>query len=1620
MQRKNMVVKKFVAILIVFLLTLSEFSPLMTSYVWALEDVKDNVEFKGYFSSESAENASSFVCDVQESTLKLNFEIKVTDKGYLKSGVLKFGDNLNFSVKEETELQIKDNQIKVKTIAQNESELISIPIEFKRDEKLNSSYLNATNKITFSGVYVDNDAVEHIINKTIDLNLSWKESTSTKIDNSLEKNIDYEIDGKKGKIVQSVVKVYGNNGDNKLPVKNSELRIDVPLIAGMELKTVHVEANKLCYTQGREDYDLEFSDENYKLEEQKLIISVPNNEKDGKIFNSYGEDEYTITYMYVGEKENERRVSGNIEFSLTTYAGEKESQTINCEYNLGEAIGDTVAYTRDDRESLISKGYLMANCEAEKYEITYTKKDVLNISRADLVSSLEIVDQEEFFVENGDSHIYYTDDDESQMSTYVSTKFSRDNLVNVLGEDGKVEILNMNDEVIHSLTFGLEADENGAYVVAYDEPISKVKIRTSKPISDGTISILSTKVIKKLNYSRNLVKDFYKLVSTSKGFVTYNEGAVDELGLAESIVMINPTTSNASLEVSQTELSTTVKNEGVNFKIRLNNNEDMSDLYENPVFEVKLPKAIKEVFIKNIDLFYANDELQIANVETLKGEENLIIRITLSGVQTSYNLNKETNGTIISFDLDLTVDEFTGNISENVEMCYYNASSVKYENEIDWNMLMSQDNVSYFMNGLYIVPVSYKAPEGLVNGQTTVTKDEENSEENNSENTDKVVSVEQGAQSELISEGAPAKLATMNIEIMNNTSKRYSNFKILGRIPFKGNKDIITGEDLGTTVDTILDSVVRSENSDLLYTVYYSENSEATEDIYNEANGWKTNFYKMGGVKSYLIVLNSDYVLEPDQRLAFSYDYMIPANLVNGDAFFGTYATYYQEADGEAISNSSADKIGYETAKKAEVEASIGVVDSKIKELSDVKFEVALKNVSDIDAKNVNVEFDLPEEIEVKTIEGKNVSGMYDAGKVSIVLPELRANAEEKIIIKCVVNRFLAEENKVKLNAIVFGDNLKEQIQIESSEYDVEKTKVMIKDEMLDVKRVAGNESLNVMVVTNVSEQEFNNVKITKKLGENYSFVSSVIDTDLNVTESYNADTHEVTWVIESFKPEDSINIKYVVLVNFLENGVSENINIVETKYDLNDGSEPIVNQEKTLFYQPEIYIAKTNSKELGYAVAGDKVTYVYELKNNSTYDIPSLRVLPTISENAKIDLVTIRTAEGEKYYLGNSLGTILEYIPAGMDVTIIVDASINNDAKGYVSTGIEVKVGKSYSSKQNIYTVLENDNNGDLSYELTGCAYIDENKNQFQDDSEEVLPGVIVELYNSETNERVNSVITDISGRYTFRGLENGKYYAKFNYDDSEYLLSTEVSDTMVQNKASVININDSYITDNISIDSRSVSSVDLGLVEDNIYDMKIDMTVERMTVQNSAESKTFDFLNSKLAKVDIDPKLVGESKVYIEYEIVVMNQGTIPGKVNKLVNYMTEGLEFESELNPDWYIEADGNLYTRALRNQVINPGESRELKLVLVKNMTETNTGLVHNSVEIADAINDKGILDCDSVYGNQLDEDDLSCADCIVGVSTGKIAVILPIVLISVIILIPLIVLVWRIIEKRRYV
>ena len=118
--------------------------------------------------------------------------------------------------------------------------------------------------------------------------------------------------------------------------------------------------------------------------------------------------------------------------------------------------------------------------------------------------------------------------------------------------------------------------------------------------------------------------------------------------------------------------------------------------------------------------------------------------------------------------------------------------------------------------------------------------------------------------------------------------------------------------------------------------------------------------------------------------------------------------------------------------------------------------------------------------------------------------------------------------------------------------------------------------------------------------------------------------------------------------------------------------------------------------------------------------------------------------------------------------------------------------------------------------------------------------------------------------------------------------------------------------------------------------------------------------------------------------------NEGSVAGYVKKVVDYLPEEFSFNTELNSDWYLSDNGNIYNSSLENTLIKPGESKELKLILSVNITEDKIGIVTNTAEIYETYNEQGLQDIDSTPANQAsDEDDISKAEIVLGLVTGKI-------------------------------
>ena len=193
--------------------------------------------------------------------------------------------------------------------------------------------------------------------------------------------------------------------------------------------------------------------------------------------------------------------------------------------------------------------------------------------------------------------------------------------------------------------------------------------------------------------------------------------------------------------------------------------------------------------------------------------------------------------------------------------------------------------------------------------------------------------------------------------------------------------------------------------------------------------------------------------------------------------------------------------------------------------------------------------------------------------------------------------------------------------------------------------------------------------------------------------------------------------------------------------------------------------------------------------------------------------------------------------------------------------------------------------------------------------------------------------------------------------------------------------------VTDEINL-TKDMNNIDIGLIEKEGYDLKLDKYITDVTVTTVNGTKQYSYDNTKLGRVEIRAKELNGAVVTIKYRIVVTNEGKASAKVNEIYDYLPDGLSFATTDNNNW-TNQNGKLVNKALTNQQINPGESKEVTLTLTKTMGEEDTGTFINAAEIGSVDNNTlGIQDVDSTPGNSnKSEDDYSEAQMIISVSTG---------------------------------
>lgn len=182
----------------------------------------------------------------------------------------------------------------------------------------------------------------------------------------------------------------------------------------------------------------------------------------------------------------------------------------------------------------------------------------------------------------------------------------------------------------------------------------------------------------------------------------------------------------------------------------------------------------------------------------------------------------------------------------------------------------------------------------------------------------------------------------------------------------------------------------------------------------------------------------------------------------------------------------------------------------------------------------------------------------------------------------------------------------------------------------------------------------------------------------------------------------------------------------------------------------------------------------------------------------------------------------------------------------------------------------------------------------------------------------------------------------------------------------------------DDQDIEKVYVKKFDLALLK---WVTQTIVTVDGQTVTTDTGFTPYDD-PKPIAAVEIQEKKINQTTVKFVYNIMIINQGEIPGYATEITDYIPAGLAFVQEDNPQWTKVDDNKITTRVLEETLLQPGESATIEVVFTWINGRENMGTKTNIAEISEDYNEYDSPDVDSIpdnvnpdgYDKQQEDDD----------------------------------------------
>lgn len=1607
---------KIIAIILIMMLGITNLLPICSNIALAmtngeLENQNNLTNIQNVEYDAKLKMGNNFVYNKESKINEENIlvlSINVKDKGFIEDGQIKIIDS-NFDIEKEKisseyikNIDEKNNIIELNKIIYSNNVQIKIPIKIKKSHTFPEDYFSKETIVQLTGKYkVDEEEMELLSEKKVQL--MWTQET----DVSLTQNIEKYINMEDKILLQQSIKTEINA--NALPRENENLTINAIELDKVKPEKVSVILN------GKK---LENNEVNYDVNTGVININY-----ETKGFWSENSNIYKVIYEYSNVEFGNKEVILNTIAKIKLYTQEEITKHDEQKLNIQE-IGNIVSIRKEATNQLY-KGYLYAN---SSNETIYRENNIIEISDYENVNNIEIKTSNSYFVDENSKNY-----NANNITIFKTISINKEMLLEYFGQNGYINIKNENGEIINRVDNTSVGNEYGIVDVNIQENKTNIIIETSKPIKQGEFIIQNTKAIKgNTGYKKNKLKEFNKFVTNVK--LTTNVGKEEK----QTVIDLLDTKTEATLELNNTNLSTLQKNENVQFLITLNSHSQEYDLFKNPIIYIKIPKEIN-INVKTISQLNGQEELKIENtgIKTLETGEKLV-RIILKGEQTNF-INDVDKGIQIAFMADLTTENIVPTQNNKIVMEYTNENRPNETFTDEQNIKLNSKYGMLITNKLTGFNNKNEEINNITN-DTQIANLDMNEKARKAEKQINLINNYESAIEDIYaiikipttSENSNIELNIKNIRTNGKDTKIYYSEDINADRESKNWKEDIEEVDNIRAVKIEMGTMLPKERLEIIYNLEIPENLQYNNktfvtDIIN---------YKYGKNANSEI---RNIIFKTEEK-------NINQNNTNEDLENNENTNNENNQNGENTN----ENLNTNPEEKEEVSLDIKAISGEniikegdsVKEGQGITYELTLKNNTNKDITNVKINvvnensiyYDLVTYQEEINGEIMDIIRFEENSKLTskdLEIEKIEAGKTAKVKYQISVKEVEGNDKKVTGKIKVSADGIKER-EFNSIEHNIEQSELklnIMNRYSEDVETYVGDLIEFSLNVKNISNKNMENIILEMPVQDKMTFNPEELYIDSNENYEYMDYLNNIIrFKIKMLKPGETQTINLHFTANPFNLAETEttmlqyfSVNIENNRYISN-------NIEKTI-YQKNTKIQADQVSNIKGTTVKDKenIKFQFNIVNSGKVD-KTITITDTIQTGLIINEIYL-LQEGNKKVVNAYNGMIIEDInlKSGEKVELIIDttldvsllslgrnsvsnvATITGDTINITTNKLEYKVeGKNDSENP------EEPENPNISlYTVSGQVWIDSNTNGQKDIEEGGISDVPVMLMDTQSGKIVkdssgNNIIqrTGSNGNYEFTKVKQGNYVVIFNYDTSKYSVTEYKKEGLAEN------INSDIISKTLSIENKEmlvgvtetlnvntdIINIDAGLKENKKFDLKLDKYINKVEVKNKLGTKIASYDKGKIAKMEIDAKQLNNSIVTVEYQIDITNEGEVPGYANEIVDYIPVDLNFKENQNLGWKDTGEGRIINTELKNTVINSGETKTLKLILTKEMTQDSTGTSINIAEINKSSNDYAISDSDSIAGNKKDnEDDISSAELIISVRTG-----LPIMYISIII------------------